>query len=234
MAETFLFSALGGLFVLMLLILPFYYWFLQRLRKCHAATYEALGSPALVSSKSSPHKTWLTMKFLFTSQPNRLGDPALVIVCRIIAALQCVYFAVFFTMFAVLMFVPTHFKGGPHPVPQQDPATFRAEQERMPILVIVLLLMGFFWVSSWTWLHARLRSRHPGTYYSLGSPTLLGDNSGYQSSQTMTWYLFSLRWRQLPDRRLITVCWLMVIFSLSCMPFFAGFSTWLFWDVQRH
>jgi hypothetical protein len=97
----------------------------------------------------------------------------------------------------------------------------------MPILVIALFVMGLFWLSSWLWLLRRLRTRHPATYHSLGYPTLF-DNV------LLTWFLFSLRWRQLPDPLLVTVCWLMLVFAFSCVPLFVGLGVLLLWDVPSH
>ena len=50
----------------------------------------------------------------------------------------------------------------------------------------------------------------------------------------MTWFLFSRRWRQLPDSLLVSVCWLMLLFSLTVPLLFVGLTALLFWDVPGH
>jgi hypothetical protein len=105
----------------------------------------------------------------------------------------------------------------------------RTERERMPILAFALLVMGLFWFCSWWWLLWRLRTRHPVFYESIGSPTL-----GPAHGTVMTWFLFSRRWRQLPDPLLVSVCWLMLVFSLSAPLLFVGLAALLFWDVPSH
>jgi len=99
----------------------------------------------------------------------------------------------------------------------------------MPILAFALLVMGLFWFCSWWWLLWRLRTRHPVFYESIGSPTL-----GPAHGTVMTWFLFSRRWRQLPDPLLVSVCWLMLVFSLSAPLLFVGLAALLFWDVPSH
>jgi hypothetical protein len=103
----------------------------------------------------------------------------------------------------------------------------------MPILVFALLVMGLFWVCSKWWLLWRLRTRHPVVYESI-SPTPLEGDYSFRQNVVLTWFLFSLRWRQLPDPLLVRVCWLMVVFALSSPLLFVGLSGLLLWEVPSH
>jgi hypothetical protein len=108
---------LAGVAALVVLIFiggAFNCWLIRRLRKYHAPTYESLGSPSLFAGNNSHRSNWLLMRFVFSSQSTLLGDPALVTVCWILRALQCVCLVLLLALFWVLLFMSPQFEGGPH------------------------------------------------------------------------------------------------------------------------
>jgi hypothetical protein len=85
--------------------------------------------------------------------------------------------------------------------------------------IATLFVMALVWLSSVWWLFRRLRRYHSATYESVGSPTLFWNNSPRNNVLFMR-FLFGLRWRQLPDPLLVTVCWLMLAFFCVYMILF--------------
>src|SRR5262245_378994 len=69
-------------------------WLFHRLRKRHASTYEAMGSPG-VFWNNSWRSSWLFMKFLFGSQWRELADPAVAIACRFMRVFLIAYILLF-------------------------------------------------------------------------------------------------------------------------------------------
>lgn len=81
-------------------------WLFRRLRKRHAATYEAIGSPSLIWNNSL-RSNWLFLKFLYSPRPLELDDaPAAKVagVLRIVLPTHYVVFFVLLILMLVMMF----------------------------------------------------------------------------------------------------------------------------------
>lgn len=103
MSQEFLASGGPILFVMALIALVLDQWLTRHLRKYHPPTYESLGSPRLFGNNGTPRHRWLRFKFLFRSEFNRLDDPALSIVCRIMQVYFCAFLVVFLFFFAAML-----------------------------------------------------------------------------------------------------------------------------------
>lgn len=90
------------LFALVLAWLILVWWYFRRLRRCHPATYEAIGSPSLFWNNST-RNNWLFLKFLFSAEPHSLGDRAIGRASRLMRVLFVAYPFLFLLYVALLV-----------------------------------------------------------------------------------------------------------------------------------
>ncbi len=86
---------LGLLFVMAAACFVLISWLFHRLRTCHPAAYESIGSPSLFWNNSIRNNLWF-LKFPFSSQAWELDDPQL---SRVVLFLRI------FLLFYVVLFL---------------------------------------------------------------------------------------------------------------------------------
>ena len=90
----------GGMLILVPMRLIYQWWLHHRLRTCHPAIFEDLGSPPLFPHRWR-HRGWLD-DFIFSSRGFYLNDPDLakaVIVGRVLYLATLIYFGCLFLVF---------------------------------------------------------------------------------------------------------------------------------------
>jgi hypothetical protein len=88
-------------------------------------------------------------------------------------------------------------------------------------LFAALMVMVVVWFGLIIWLFRRLRTRHPDTYESMGSPTLLWNNSMRNNWLFFT-FLVSAKHRELHDVALSRICVFMRIWLVAYVLLFVA------------
>jgi hypothetical protein len=94
----------------------------------------------------------------------------------------------------------------------------------LELIFVALMAMVVVWFGLIIWLFRRLRTRHPETYETIGSPTLFWNNSMRNNWLFFT-FLFSAKHRQLQDAATTRACifmriWLIAYVLLIAVMFF--------------
>ena len=87
---------------------------------------------------------------------------------------------------------------------------------------VAFLLLALVATANAYWLIERLRTRHEGTWQSLGRPSLAQSNVGSPRLALLKW-VWSLRFRHLADRQLILACWSALVLELLLALAFVHF-----------
>jgi len=109
------------------------WWFLRRLRRCAPEVYESLGSPSFMGQ--SARQSLRFTRFLFSSEWQRLADPALVVGYFALRILTCIYLVLFLTILVM-------FSRGDFRPTKEHPRFGCADQHRRHARPLVALTAG--------------------------------------------------------------------------------------------
>jgi hypothetical protein len=91
------------------------------------------------------------------------------------------------------------------------------------VWLAVWVVLALVWFPLLLWFFRRLRTRHPSTYETIGSPSLFWNNS-IANNWLLIKFVFGSEWQKLDDPMLARVCLVMRVFLGAFILLFFGFS----------
>jgi hypothetical protein len=90
-------------------------------------------------------------------------------------------------------------------------------------LLALLMVMAVTWLVILSWLFGRLRTRHPSTYESIGSPSIFWNNS-VRNNWLLWKFLWSSHSRKVDDSAIARIIYVMRIFFVCYIIVFIGLA----------